>query len=85
MKEFNESEGRVYLENENKDVIAELTYTVSKENLMEVTRTFVDYSLRGQGIASKLVERAYNIANERNLGFEPVCSYAVKWVEDRNK
>lgn len=62
-------------ENEGK-VIAEITWT-EMADVMIVEHTFVDPSLRGQGVAKKLLDRAAEYAREHDYKMEAVCSYVV--------
>ena len=47
----------------------------------EVNHPFVDESLRGQGIADKLLTTAADILREEHKKAYPTCSFAVKWFE----
>ena len=49
--------------------------------IVEINHTFVDESLRGQGIAGELMGRS--VASIAASGFyaRPTCSYAVSWFE----
>lgn len=51
----------------------------------EITRTFVDESLRGQKMAAKLVERVIEQAKEDNKKITPSCSYAVHYFEKNDE
>jgi len=79
MKFFVECE-RVYAASESGDVIAEVTFPAI-DSIADINHTFVDESLRGQGIAARLMEMAY--AEIRRQGKQAVfsCSYAKKWAE----
>ena len=46
------------------------------------THTYVDHSLRGKGIAAKLLELTADELRKTNRKAVPTCSYAVKWFED---
>ena len=48
---------------------------------LRVVSTFVDDSLRGQGIAGKLTQEAISYAEKENLKIVPVCPYTVKYFE----
>jgi predicted GNAT family acetyltransferase len=56
--------------------VAEITWNM-REDIMDVTHTFVSPSLRGQGIAKKLLDKAAEYAREHNYKMNPVCSYVV--------
>ena len=42
---------------------------------------FVDESLRGQGVAGKLMQAVVDYAKAQGKQISPTCSYAVKWFE----
>lgn len=83
--EFKIEENRIYLENNEGKVIAEIEFEKMENNKYNIYHTFVDESLRGQGIASKLVQMAVNEIRKR--GGEPTatCSYAKAWLEKQGK
>lgn len=70
---------RVYYE-ENGKILAEITF-IGDEDVLTINHTFVDDSLRGQGIASQLVQEAVNEIKRQNKKVQASCSYAVKWLE----
>ncbi|WMJ22422.1 GNAT family N-acetyltransferase [Paludicola sp. MB14-C6] len=72
---------KVYLNNELGELLAEVTFPNISEYVVEINHTFVDESLRGQGIASKLLEMAANKIKEDGKKAKPTCSYAVNWFE----
>lgn len=58
--------------------LAQITFTKPNDGLIVVDHTFTDPSLRGQGIARKLVEKVADYARENNLKVSATCSYAQK-------
>ena len=50
--------------------------------MIVVTHTFVDESLRGQGIAYRLMDEFFNYFNG-DYQIVGKCSYAKKWLDDR--
>ena len=77
--DFVYKEDRIVLYNEAEEVIAEITFPAVSENEVEITHTFVDGSLRGQGIAGKITEAAADYIRQNSKKVKPVCSYAVGW------
>ncbi|MBZ5201016.1 N-acetyltransferase [Planomicrobium chinense] len=61
---------------EDGTIKAEITWT-QMANVMIIEHTFVDESMRNQGIAKKLLDKAADYARENQYKMEPVCSYAV--------
>ena len=80
MNEFIVEENRIYIEKEGK-LLAEITFEKQDENTYVIDHTFVDESLRGQGIASKLVEKAVEEIKKKNGIVKATCSYAKSWLE----
>ena len=52
--EFRQEPGRIWAEDQDGKLLAEILFP-SREGKASITRTFVDDSLRGQGIAGKLM------------------------------
>lgn len=61
--------------------IARIVWTL-EDNVMQVTGTYTDESLRGQGIAGKLVDAAVDYAREKGYKMKAICPYVVKKFED---
>lgn len=78
--EFQYEKSRIFALNASGKVIAEITFPVS-DGYAIIDHTFVDSSLRGQGVASKLVTAAVAEIRKSGLKAKPVCSYAAKWFE----
>lgn len=68
----------------NDKVVAEIDFPSTNENEITITHTFVDESLRGQGMAKKLVLEVIAIAKDKNLALKATCSYAKKFLENNN-
>ena len=82
--EFIKEENRIYAKNKEGMLIAELTFQTKENNIYNIDYTFVDESLRGQGIAEKLVEEAVKTIKEKGGKVEATCSYANKWLQEHN-
>ncbi|MFD1032052.1 GNAT family N-acetyltransferase [Metaplanococcus flavidus] len=65
---------------ENGMVNGEITWT-QLADVMIIEHTYVNESMRNQGIAKKLVDRAVQYAREQGYKIEPVCSYVVAVFE----
>ena len=79
--EFTKEKGRIYKEDENGKVIAEITFPEEEPGVFNIDHTFVDDSLRGQGIAGKLMDAAVAEIREAGGDIKATCSYAVTWLE----
>ena len=67
------------------DVLAKVTFPKVGENIVNVNHTFVDESLRGQGIAQKLMEELVKDLSSTNRKEILTCSYAKKWFDKNPK
>jgi hypothetical protein len=75
---------QIYALNEAGQVIAEVKFPITTGNIVEINRTYVDVSLRGQGVANELLVMAYDSIKAQGFKAIPTCSYAVTWFK-RNK
>ncbi len=65
----------------NGETIAKISYQFENDDIIIANSTYVDPSLRGQGIAKKLLDRLVEYARENNLKIRPLCSYVVDAFE----
>ncbi len=79
---FIHEHNKIYLNDEDSRMVAVVTFPKVKDNVVNIDHTFVDNSLRGQGIAGKLMEEAVAHLKENNLKAKLTCSYAVKWFSE---
>lgn len=77
-------DGRIYSTDENGDVLAETTYIKKTNGEVDIDHTFVHSSLRGQGIASKMMGVVAAYIRKEGWKATASCSYANMWLE-RNK
>ena len=73
---------RILQKDETGRVIAEITFPETSPGVFVIDHTFVDESLRGQGMASKLVQAAVDEIKKRGGKVEATCSYAKKWLKE---
>ncbi len=71
---------RIYAENPAGKVIAEVTFP-TVNGVSTIDHTFVDDSLRGQGIAGKLVKLAADKILADGNRIAAACSYALAWFQ----
>lgn len=76
MNEIKHKQGEFYME-ENGRRLAEISYVPAGEGKINANHTFVDPSLRGGGVAEKLLDALSDYARENNLKIIPTCSYVV--------
>lgn len=76
--------GVFYLEDQSKR-LAEITFQWQSADTIVADHTWVDDSLRGQGIARRLVDALVAFAREKQLKIIPQCSYVdVLFRRDRH-
>lgn len=71
----------IYMNDESGKRVAEVTFPISG-NVADITHTFVDTSLRGQGVAGQLLEAAVQQIRVAGLKIRPSCSYAIHWFAE---
>ena len=75
--EFQSEPGRFYMNDATGKLVAEITFSrIDDGQNVAIEHTYVDASLRGQGIAGKLVKLVVNQAREQDYKIEPLCTYA---------
>ncbi|WP_218208676.1 GNAT family N-acetyltransferase [Acinetobacter sp. F9] len=55
--------------------LAEITYQWREASVIIADHTWVDHSLRGQGVARKMLDMLVDFAREKSLTIIPQCSY----------
>lgn len=60
---------------------ARLEYQLNNDNELNITHTFVPESLRGQGMASKLVSAAVDYGRTKKLHLNATCDYAQAYLK----
>lgn len=80
--QFIKEENRIYATNIDNETIAEVTFYEIENGVYNIDHTFVDDSLRGQGIGSKLVQEAVNAIKEKGAQIQATCPFASKWIEE---
>ncbi|MDF2557017.1 MAG: hypothetical protein K0R71_845 [Bacillales bacterium] len=79
MLKYHFEQNRIFASNDNGNVIAEITFPEVRKGVVNLNHTFVDSSLRGQGIASQLVEIAYHEIKKQGNKAIATCSYVIDW------
>lgn len=80
---FNGQKGSYYIK-QNDILLAEMTYVMSGEKTFIIDHTFVDSSLKGQGIGRKLLDALVEHARKNHLKIIPLCPFA-KSVFDKDE
>lgn len=79
--EFRTYKNRIVLVDDEDQALAEIDFPAMEEEpgSVEITHTYVDESLRGRGLAGKLMTRLIAYLERNQLKAYPSCSYAVDW------
>ena len=77
--EFQRETGRIYAERDGQ-LIAEITFP-EEDGVAVIDHTFVDGSLRGQGVAGQLVRAAADQIRSQGKKARAVCTYALAWFD----
>ena len=80
--DFIKEEGRIFKRNDEGKEVAEITYVLVEEGVVDANSTFVDPSLRGQGVAEKLVDALVEDMEKEGKKIKPGCPY-VEALFDR--
>ena len=76
-------ENRIYLSDEDWKILAEIDFEKVDEKTYNISRTFVDDSMRWQGIGSELVEKAITYLTEKWYQVSATCPYAKNWLGNK--
>lgn len=79
--EFRKEPGRIFALSETGNLLAEVTFPEQGE-LAVINHTYVDASLRGQGVAGQLLRAVADTLRQEGRKAKPTCSYAVYWFEN---
>lgn len=80
--DFIHEQNKIYMNDENNHMVAVVTFPKVQDNIVNIDHTYVDGSLRGQGIAGKLMEETVRQLRDNNLKAKASCSYASKWFDE---
>lgn len=79
--QFQKEPNRVFCKNEEGKLLAEITFPSAGSDTVDINHTFVDDSLRGQGVAGRLMEEAVSILSSSGRKAHTSCSYAAAWAK----
>ncbi len=79
--EYRHEKNLIALYDESGERLARVEFPAVGENIVEVTHTVVDESVRGRGIAGQLMKELVKELREDGRKAELSCSYAVRWFE----
>jgi len=77
--EFIHENNQIVVYSPDKKILAEVDFPLEADGMVNVNHTFVDDSLRGQGVAGKLMEELVAALRKTGTKARLSCSYAVSW------
>jgi len=77
--DFQTEDDKIFSSDKSGTMIAEITFPKINENTVDINHTFVDPSLRGRGVADKLMCAAVDVISSRKWHTYVSCPYARKW------
>lgn len=80
---LSEQEEGIFVADTTGKIMAKVTYQENNPGILTVDHTVVDPSLRGQGIAKKLMFALEKKLKRENKQVDPVCTYAKKWFTEQ--
>ncbi|MCW6665569.1 N-acetyltransferase [Aerococcaceae bacterium NML160702] len=84
--EFTREANGFFLYDDAHEMIAEITYAPTDDpNIVEGNHTYVNPSLRGQGVADKLLDALVEAMRAEGKKIRPTCSFIVKRFEENPK
>lgn len=81
---FTREDGRFYLGDPGSPQ-AEITFVPVGQDRWSVNHTYVEGSLRGQGMAEKLLDAVADLARQEGKKLAATCSYARKQFDTNEK
>ncbi|MEG0249541.1 MAG: GNAT family N-acetyltransferase [Peptostreptococcus sp.] len=79
--DFKYEEHRIYSVDDDGRIIAQISFPMVEDGVVNIDSTYVSSSLRGQGIAGKLMDDAIDIIEKNNWKTYLDCSYARVWAD----
>lgn len=78
---FIHENNKIYMNDDHNHMVAVVSFPKEEGNIVNIDHTYVDSTLRGQGIAGKLMEETVHQLRQNNQKAKLTCSYAVDWFE----
>lgn len=66
---------------EDGNYLVHATFSIYEEGVVNIDHTFVDPSLRGQGVASEMMHEVMKHLKENQMKVVATCPYAVVWLK----
>jgi hypothetical protein len=83
-QQTNGSKGSFFIK-DDKEILAEMTYSMAGEALMIIDHTEVADVLRGKNVGYQLVKRAVELAREKQFKILPLCPFAKSVFDKKHE
>ena len=67
----------------NNNEVGYILFSKNNDNEISIDKVFIKEEQRGNGIASKMLEFAYDYFTSKNMKIIYECSYSKKWKNNR--
>lgn len=67
----------------NNNEVGYILFSKNNDNEISIDKVFVKEEQRGNGIASKMLEFAYDYFTSKNMKIIYECSYSKKWKNNK--
>jgi len=71
----------VYVFKDDLTYLVHATFPLLEEGVVNIDHTYVDVSLRGQGVASEMMHAVMTYVIEKKYQVVATCPYAVSWLK----
>ena len=79
--DFQITSGRIFHADEHGELMAETTYVDRSSGEVDIDHTYVNPVLRGQGVASEMMETVAKHLRENGFKATASCDYANSWLQ----
>ncbi len=79
--EYTYLDHEIYIMKDEYHYLLHVTFPLYDTGVVNINHTFVDPSLRGQGVASKMMHETMKFLQSKDLKVVATCPYAVVWLK----
>ena len=79
--EYTYLDHEIYIMKDDHNYLLHVTFPLYEIGVVNINHTFVDPSLRGQGVASKMMHETMKFLQSTDLKVVATCPYAVVWLK----
>ncbi|MGB0203384.1 MAG: GNAT family N-acetyltransferase [Acholeplasmataceae bacterium] len=79
--EYTYLDHEIYKMKDEHNYLLHVTFPLLETGVVNINHTFVDVSLRGQGVASTMMHETMKFLQSKDLKVVATCPYAVVWLK----